>query len=148
MLIFEYDKFGYFTSSYEHVAGAPVPLYSTPVEPTFVEGFTPNWHHTEWVNVANGDIVIPEEVPAAPPVVTIVSKLEFLNIFTMEELAGIYTVAKTDVLVEILLDKLKASEFIDKSDPQIEAGIDLLIAKDLLMAGRKSMFVVSNTPVI
>ena len=65
-----------------------------------------------------------------------VSKLEFLEAFTDDELEGIYTAAKTVVKIEIFLDKFRLAEFIDVADPKIQGGIQALEDGGLLSVGR------------
>lgn len=64
------------------------------------------------------------------------TKLAFMNRFTMEELAGIYTAAKSEVMVEVFLDKLKLAEDVDISDANTQLGIQRLVASGLLGAER------------
>ena len=68
--------------------------------------------------------------PAVPT--RVITKLAFMNRFTMEELAAIYTAAKTEVMVEVFLDKLKLAEHVDVTDPQTRAGLQALAASGLL----------------
>ncbi len=70
--------------------------------------------------------------PPAPPL----TRLEFMGRFAMSELAAIYTAAKANVLVEILLDQLKMAEFVDPSDARTAEGIAMLEQAGLLDAGR------------
>ena len=51
---------------------------------------------------------------------------------TPQELAAIYTAAKTEVMVEVFLDKLKLAEHVDITDPQTTAGLQALAASGLL----------------
>ena len=64
------------------------------------------------------------------------TRLDFMNRFTMEELAGIYTAAKSEVLVEVFLDKLKLAEHVDLADPNTVAGVNALAASGLLIEAR------------
>lgn len=68
----------------------------------------------------------------APALAKVVTKLAFMNRFTMEELAAIYTAAKTEVLVEVFLDKLKLAEEVDLADVQTIAGVQSMAASGLL----------------
>lgn len=74
--------------------------------------------------------------PAPPIVQTTLTRLQFLNLFTDAELAGIYTAAKTVVAIEIMLDKFRAAEFIDKADLQTIGGVTALETAGLIAAGR------------
>lgn len=65
-----------------------------------------------------------------------ISKLAFMERFTDEELAAIYAAAKTDVRVEVWMDKLKLSEFVDLADPRTQDGVLNLEAAGLIGAGR------------
>ena len=64
------------------------------------------------------------------------TRLDFMNRFTMEELAGIYTAAKSEVLVEVFLDKLKLAEHVDLADPNTVAGVKALVVSGLLTEAR------------
>lgn len=64
------------------------------------------------------------------------SKIAFMDRFTLEEMAGIYTAAKTNVVVEIFLDKMKLAEFIDVADANTIAGVNALASAGLLTEAR------------
>ena len=70
--------------------------------------------------------------PAPRPI----TKLAFMNRFTMEELAAIYTAAKTEVMVEVFLDKLKIAEEVNLADAQTIGGLQALAASGLLTEAR------------
>ncbi|MDD3675221.1 hypothetical protein [Thauera propionica] len=70
---------------------------------------------------------------SAPRVLT---KLQFLNRFTNEELAAVYTAAKTNVLIEVFLDKLKLAQEVNLDDPQTVDGLQALAAAGLLSEAR------------
>jgi hypothetical protein len=72
------------------------------------------------------------QAPAAPLPQKVITKLAFMNRFTMEELAAIYTAAKTEVLVEVFLDKLKLAEEVNLTDAQTISGLQALAASGLL----------------
>lgn len=93
------------------------------------------------VKQADGSFAFPEpapenaiEAPLTPA--TPLTKLAFMNRFTMEELAAIYTAAKTEVMVEVFMDKLKLAEYVDVTDPQTIAGLQALAASGLLTEAR------------
>lgn len=66
----------------------------------------------------------------------IITKLAFMNRFTMEELAAIYTAAKTEVMVEVFLDKLKIAEEVNLADAQTIGGLQALAASGLMTEAR------------
>jgi len=59
-----------------------------------------------------------------------------MNRFTMEELLAVYTAAKTEVMIEVFLDKLKLAEHVDVTDPQTIAGLQALAASGLMTEAR------------
>ena len=73
--------------------------------------------------------------PPAEPT-RVITKLAFMNRFTMDELAGIYTAAKTEVMVEVFLDKLKLAEEVNLADAQTIGGLQALAASGLLTEAR------------
>lgn len=66
----------------------------------------------------------------------VLTKLQFLNRFTNEELAAVYTAAKTNVLIEVFMDKLKLAQEINLDDPQTVGGLQSLAAAGLLSEAR------------
>ena len=81
-----------------------------------------------------GAWVTPEQpAPTPSPVLT---RLAFMDRFTTAELVAIYTDAKTNVETEIWLDKVKAAENIDLSDPRTRDALAMLEASGLIGEGR------------
>lgn len=78
-------------------------------------------------------VVEPELAPTPSPILT---RLAFMDRFTTAELVGIYTAAKSDVETEIWLDKVKAAEDINLTDPRIKEALASLEAGGLIGAGR------------
>ena len=93
------------------------------------------------VKQADGSYAMPEPAaenasPSGQPPSTPITRLAFMNRFTMEELLAVYTAAKTEVMVEVFLDKLKLAEHVDVTDPQTIAGLQALAASGLLTEAR------------
>jgi hypothetical protein len=66
------------------------------------------------------------------------TKLAYMNRFTDAELAAIYTVAKSNVQIEVWLDKFKLAEEINLDDQSTIYGVQVLEAAGLLAAGRSA----------
>ena len=62
--------------------------------------------------------------------------LAFMGRFTDAELIGIYTAAKSSVVVEIWLDKFKLAADVDKTDARTIAGLAGMESAGLLAVGR------------
>jgi len=75
----------------------------------------------------------PLPAPTPSPVLT---RLAFMDRFTTAELVAIYTAAKSDVETEIWLDKVKAAENIDLTDPRTREAVAMLEAGGLIGEGR------------
>lgn len=65
-----------------------------------------------------------------------ITKLDYMNRFTDAELATIYTIAKTNVAVEIWLEKFKLAAEINLDDPRTAGGVHALEAFGLIGVGR------------
>lgn len=65
-----------------------------------------------------------------------ITRLQFLNLFTDAELVQIYTASKTNVDVEIALDKIRASEYIIKTDSTIVSAVSEFETLGLIATGR------------
>lgn len=88
--------------------------------------------------VTNPTWALPDPIISNTPTIStkLISKLAFLNRFTTTELANIYTVAKTNVVLEIWLKKFELSEQIDLYDKQTQEGLYSLEQFGLLNLGR------------
>ena len=87
-----------------------------------------------------GDYELVPEVVAPTPKPQL-TKLEYMNRFHDDELAAIYTAAKSVVQVEVWLEKFKLAEFVSLDDPRTLAGLQALEAAGLLGAGRANEIV-------
>lgn len=65
-----------------------------------------------------------------------ISKLQYMERFTEQEMATIFSAAKTSPAVEVWLEKFRLSEFIDLSDERIKLGLQALENAGILAAGR------------
>lgn len=65
-----------------------------------------------------------------------ITKLEYMNRFTDTELSTIYTIAKTNISVEIWLEKFKLATEIDLDDPRVIGGLNALEQFGLIGQGR------------
>lgn len=71
-------------------------------------------------------------VVEVPEVVATISKATIMSKLTMEELTTLYTAAKTNVILEVWLDKLKATETFQVTDPFF----NVLVEQDIISAAR------------
>jgi len=87
-----------------------------------------------------------ETVDAVQPVITErkISKLEYMELFTDNEMVSIFTAAKTSPLVEIWLEKFRLSEFIDLADPRNADGLQALESAGILGQGRAAEILNGN----
>lgn len=67
------------------------------------------------------------------------TKLDYMRRFTLVEEAGIRMAARTDPMIEVILGRLSAAEYIDVTDSETIAGIDYLIGQGLLAPERKAV---------
>lgn len=92
-------------------------------------------------SVINGVVITELSRPPAPlPAPRIITRYQFLNRFTMTELAAILAAAKTDTIVEAVIKKLESvrDNEVDLDDPQASGGVDTLIAKGLIDPSRRA----------
>lgn len=64
------------------------------------------------------------------------TKLDYMNRFTDTELATIYTIAKTNVAIEIWLKKFELATEINLDDPRVVGGLQALEQYGLIGTGR------------
>ncbi|MGY1490710.1 hypothetical protein ACW4YW_14990 [Methylobacillus pratensis] len=73
------------------------------------------------------------------------TSLEYLDRFTETEQLAVVTATLTSPVIKLWYDRLLAASFIDLEDPRTEAGIDALIAAELLAPGRKQALLQPDT---
>ena len=66
----------------------------------------------------------------------VIDRIDFFNLFTNEELAGVYTAAKDNVLLQILLDKIKVAAKVELDNKDVIQGVGLLIQMVILTEER------------
>ena len=66
------------------------------------------------------------------------TRFDYMRRFSLEEEAGIRVAARTDPLIEVILGRLSAAEYVDVTDPETMAGVDYLVGQGLLTAERKA----------
>lgn len=67
---------------------------------------------------------------------TVMSRYEFLTLFTLEERTAIREAAKTDPVIEDMLQLLGIAEEIDIADPNTSGGLDYIAGKGLITPER------------
>ena len=81
-----------------------------------------------------------------PPPVDQLNKIDFLRLFTNEELGGLLQAAKVSAAVAVYQYKLDQAEVVRLSDPDIQAGIPALEASGLLGPGRAAQILAGEAP--
>lgn len=77
----------------------------------------------------------------------IVTKLDFMNLFTETELEVIYEGAKVSIAMEVYLDKMKVAENVDLNDPRTVAGLVKLRDAGILTDERIAAIRANQRPV-
>lgn len=92
----------------------------------------------EWaiITAPNGSTIRHLVRPALAPSPEPLTKLEFYDRFTDDELATIFTAAKTVVQVEIFVEKIKAATEIRLDDPRLIFGLQAMETMTYLAEGR------------
>ena len=126
--MYSYDQWGWLTQDHN-------PERSTSIAPPQeTDTLKANWTGLDWVLVEY--VAPPVPVPPVPERVRILTHLQYMNRFTDAELVTIYTVAKTNVPVEVWLAKFNAASEINLDDPNTVAGLQTMEAAGLIGAGR------------
>jgi hypothetical protein len=99
-----------------------------------------------WVGmeaVTHDHALVVDVAPEEPPATVyggrrIISKLEFLRLFSAEERITLRTVAKSNPVVEDYMQLLELAEEINLDDPDTVSGVQIMEAATLLGAGRSA----------
>lgn len=113
---------------YTDVNGNSINTNETPVEIVDGNPQFPSWGLPDPVNV----VVEPSPIREIKEI----TKYQYINLFTDNELVTIYTAAKSLVQLEIWLEKFRVAEIIDLKDPKTIEGLQALEAAGLLAVGR------------
>jgi hypothetical protein len=102
------------------------------------------WKDMEFATHTHLPVV--ETVDVVQPAVTErkISKLEYVELFTDNEMVSIFAAAKVSPLVEIWLEKFRLSEFIDLADPRNTEGLYALESAGILGQGRAAEILNGN----
>lgn len=75
---------------------------------------------------------------------TKMTSLEFLEKFTQAEQLAVVQATMNNAEIKLWYDKLIAATYVDLTDPRAEAGLDALIAAELIEPSRKGEILTSN----
>lgn len=64
------------------------------------------------------------------------SRLAYMNKFTSQELAALYTAAKNHIELEIWLDIFRQAQYVDLDDPKTAEGLQHLVSSNIITAQR------------
>ncbi len=88
----------------------------------------------------------PEPPPAPPPPVGEMPRIDFLRLFTNEEIGLLLEKAKTDPMVAVYQYKLGLAPVVRLNDPDIQAGVPALEAAGHLAPGRAAQILAGESP--
>lgn len=108
-------------------------------EPTIpaLEGKDRYWVDGDWIYVDIAKDEVKEEQPTTPVIKTQFTSLEFLDRFNENEQLAVVTATLANPAIKLWYDRLLAASYIDLADQRTEAGIDALIAAELIAPDRK-----------
>ena len=75
------------------------------------------------------------------------SKPRFLELFTIEELAKLYTARDTDVVIQIFMDRLDMVDEVDLTSKSVKDAIGYMLSKGMLTEARAQEILSGTFPV-
>ena len=139
-MFYTYDKFGWYEGTSEYRT-----TYSTHVKPTgdLKSGYQYNWYGDRW------EIVKYTPPPDIPVIVDdsplTITPFAFVRRFAFDEELAARNLAKTDEIVDALLDSLKIVENVDLRDERVIGGLKHLVTSGILTEERVSTIL--NAPI-
>ena len=142
MIYYKYTTYGWYDGTTEY--SAP---YTTKTPPqkqeTEIEGYQFNWHDTYWAYVPYVEPPDPVEVepvvPEPPPLLpedTRLTPMSFVRRFTVEEELKLRQEAKTDIVIDAILNNLLIVKYVDLVDERVIVGIRYLVEKAFISQER------------
>ena len=74
------------------------------------------------------------------------TQLAYMQRFSIAEEAGIRVAAKTNPVIEVILARLAAAEYVDLTDPNTAAGLSVMVSAGLLPIARAEEILGSPLP--
>ena len=96
-----------------------------------VAGYGIGWTYTSSTNTWTE--------PAFPPVNTVMSKVDFLNLFGLSTLASIQAASATDYVISAAMTMLNATPTVDVSNVDTIYFINYLASKNLITSAQQTM---------
>lgn len=131
-------------AKYSKTTGGIYPLAAYKTFPTDAKDIPDNFYEQyldgaiSGFDVVNEVVIAIEPTPAAPLSKTKFTSLEWLDRFTQQEQLAVVAASMTSSQVKLVYDRMLAASYVDINDPRTEAGIDALIAANLIAANRKA----------
>lgn len=122
----------------------PVPTMATPVEPPATTGTeVAQWEGSGWVILSERPPAPPEPTPVPPPP-TVYTRLEFLFLFTPEEVITIQNVSLTDPSVAYYNYMINAVVTLLLTDPTVIAGVNMLATQGVITTERAAQILAGD----
>ena len=137
MTFYKYNMYGWYTETVDSYVpySTNIPLPSQEPEE---DGYQFNWHDTYWAYVPY--VEPPEPTPVEPepaiPEDTTLTPMSFVRRFTIEEELKLRQEAKTDIVIDALLNNLLIVNYVDLADERVIGGIRYLVEKAFISQER------------
>ena len=132
-MFYTYDKFGWYEGTSEYRT-----TYSTHVKPTgdLKSGYQYNWYGDRWEYIQYVDPPDDPFIPEPPVPDTEITPMSFVRRFTVEEELKLRQEAKTDIVIDALLNNLLIVKYVDLADERVIGGIRYLVEKAFISQER------------
>ena len=151
---YAYDNLGIFTEPVSFDKYGPVPPNSVDIAPpTATAPRVAQWTGAEWVILAYRPVTVQPPEPITEPVIPleiivppiVLSKFEYLKLFTRDERIAIYDIVQTDPIVRDYQYMLDNAPIISLSDSDIKSGVEYLEANGIIGEGRANQILTGPT---
>jgi hypothetical protein len=109
--------------------------------------YPPGWLLTApAVDIAAVGITVSTVADPPPPPVTVISSLDFRQLFTTAERVAITEAAQTNTAIRVFIDDESAAGIVHLSDPEVTTGIAMCVTLGLLTQARASQILAGTPP--
>jgi hypothetical protein len=146
---YAYDSQAIYTNPVTFDPYGPIPPNSTPIAPPALTGTEVAQLQSDgWVILSERPPAPPEPTPAPPPP-TVYTRLEFLFLFTPEEVITIQNAALTDPSVAYYNYMINAVVTLLLTDPTVIAGVNMLATQGVISTERAAQILAGDpAPVV
>ena len=134
MNFYKYTTYGWYDGTTQEYVPYSTYIPLPPITPK--SGYAFNWYGDRWEYIQYVDPPDDPFIPEPPVPDTKITPMSFVRRFTVEEELKLRQEAKTDIMIDALLNNLLIVKYVDLADERVIGGIRYLVEKAFISQER------------